>query len=136
MESASACHRRSEPTGPVEPPAANRSIAVARQNHIVSPATDRAIGGVRLNLVVKTARDGGTDGTRPDDIFETTPNRGIERAILNMTQEELANKISVSRQTINALLQGLEREQLLVCMRGGVRIVDFGRLLELEASIQ
>ena len=27
----------------------------------------------------------------------------IERAILNMTQEELANKISVSRQTINAM---------------------------------
>ena len=27
----------------------------------------------------------------------------VERAILNMTQEELANRISVSRQTINAL---------------------------------
>lgn len=27
----------------------------------------------------------------------------IERAILNITQEELANKISVSRQTINAI---------------------------------
>ena len=27
----------------------------------------------------------------------------IERAILNMTQEGLANKISVSRQTINAM---------------------------------
>jgi len=27
----------------------------------------------------------------------------VERAILNMTQEELANKISVSRQTINAM---------------------------------
>ena len=27
----------------------------------------------------------------------------IERAILNMTQEDLANKISVSRQTINAM---------------------------------
>lgn len=27
----------------------------------------------------------------------------IERAILNITQEELANKISVSRQTINAM---------------------------------
>ncbi len=27
----------------------------------------------------------------------------VERAILNMTQEELANRISVSRQTINAM---------------------------------
>ena len=27
----------------------------------------------------------------------------VERAILNMTQEALANKISVSRQTINAM---------------------------------
>ncbi len=27
----------------------------------------------------------------------------IERAILNLTQEELANRISVSRQTINAM---------------------------------
>jgi len=27
----------------------------------------------------------------------------IERAVLNITQEELANKIAVSRQTINAM---------------------------------
>jgi putative transcriptional regulator len=27
----------------------------------------------------------------------------VERAILNLTQEELANKIAVSRQTINAM---------------------------------
>ncbi len=27
----------------------------------------------------------------------------VERAILNLTQEELANKVSVSRQTINAM---------------------------------
>ena len=27
----------------------------------------------------------------------------VERAIKNMTQEELANKVSVSRQTINAM---------------------------------
>ena len=27
----------------------------------------------------------------------------VERAILNLTQEELANRISVSRQTINAM---------------------------------
>ena len=50
--------------------------------------------------------------------------------------ERLGSMLSLSRQTVNALLQGLEREQLLVCVRGGVRIVDFQRLLELEASIQ
>jgi CRP/FNR family transcriptional regulator, cyclic AMP receptor protein len=54
---------------------------------------------------------------------------------LRVSQERLGSILALSRQTINALLQGLEREQLLVCMRGGVRILDFGRLLELDASI-
>jgi putative transcriptional regulator len=30
----------------------------------------------------------------------------VERAILSMTQEELANKVAVSRQTINAMESG------------------------------
>jgi len=55
---------------------------------------------------------------------------------LRVSQERLGSILSLSRQTINALLQGLEREQLLVCMRGGVRIVDFRRLHELESSIR
>ena len=55
---------------------------------------------------------------------------------LRVSQERLGSILSLSRQTINVLLQGLEREQLLVCMRGGVRILDFGRLLELEAAIE
>jgi hypothetical protein len=55
---------------------------------------------------------------------------------LRVSQERLGSILSLSRQTINVLLQGLERDQLLVCMRGGVRILDFGRLLELEASIR
>ena len=55
---------------------------------------------------------------------------------LHVSQERLGSMLSLSRQTVNALLQGLEREQLVVCVRGGVRILDFGRLLELEASIQ
>ena len=55
---------------------------------------------------------------------------------LRVSQERLGSMLSLSRQTINGLLQGLEREQLLVCMRGGLRILDFARLLELEASIQ
>jgi hypothetical protein len=55
---------------------------------------------------------------------------------LRVSQERLGSIVSLSRQTINALLQVLERERLLVCMRGGVRILDFGRLLELESSTQ
>jgi CRP/FNR family cyclic AMP-dependent transcriptional regulator len=55
---------------------------------------------------------------------------------LHVSQERLGSMLSLSRQTVNALLQSLEREQLLVCVRGGVRILDSERLLELEASIQ
>jgi CRP-like cAMP-binding protein len=55
---------------------------------------------------------------------------------LRVSQERLGSMLSLSRQTVNALLQGLERERLLVCVRGGVRIVDLERLLQLEASIE
>jgi CRP/FNR family cyclic AMP-dependent transcriptional regulator len=55
---------------------------------------------------------------------------------LHVSQERLGSMLSLSRQTVNALLQGLEREQLVVCVRGGVRILDLRRLLELEASIR
>lgn len=55
---------------------------------------------------------------------------------LRVSQERLGSILSLSRQTVNALLQGLEQEQVLVCVRGGLRIVDLGRLLELEAEIQ
>ena len=55
---------------------------------------------------------------------------------LRVSQERLGTMLALSRQTINELLQALEREQLIVCLRGGVRILDFPRLLALEASIQ
>jgi len=55
---------------------------------------------------------------------------------LRVSQERLGTMLALSRQTVNALLQDLEREHLIVCLRGGVRIVDFPRLLALEASIQ
>ena len=55
---------------------------------------------------------------------------------LHVSQERLGSMLSLSRQTVNALLQGLEREKLVICVRGGVRILDFGRLQRLEASIQ
>jgi CRP/FNR family cyclic AMP-dependent transcriptional regulator len=55
---------------------------------------------------------------------------------LRVSQERLGSMLSLSRQTVNVLLQGLERDRLLVCLRGGLRIVDLGRLLEAEAAIQ
>jgi CRP-like cAMP-binding protein len=55
---------------------------------------------------------------------------------LRVSQERLGSMLSLSRQTVNALLQGLEREQLVACTRGGVRLLDVARLLELEASIR
>ena len=55
---------------------------------------------------------------------------------LHVSQERLGSMLSLTRQTVNALLQELEREQLLRCVRGGVQILDFGRLAELEASIR
>lgn len=55
---------------------------------------------------------------------------------LHVPQERLGSMLSLSRQTVNALLQDLERERVLVCVRGGLRITDLGRLLDLEAAIQ
>jgi CRP-like cAMP-binding protein len=55
---------------------------------------------------------------------------------LRVSQERLGTILALSRQTVNALLRDLEREELLVCVRGGVRILDLPRLLELEAAIR
>ena len=55
---------------------------------------------------------------------------------LHVSQERLRSLLSLTRQTVNALLQGLEREQLVACVRGGVRILDLPRLLQLDASIR
>lgn len=55
---------------------------------------------------------------------------------LRVSQERLGTILSLTRQTVNALLQGLEQEGVLVCVRGGVRIVGLQRLLELEAAIK
>lgn len=58
------------------------------------------------------------------------------RGTLPVSQERLGTMLALSRQTINELLQTLEREQLIMCLRGRVRILDLPRLLALEASIQ
>lgn len=55
---------------------------------------------------------------------------------LRVSQERLGTMLALSRQTVNALLQELERENVVACQRGGVRILDFARLLALEAAIQ
>jgi CRP/FNR family transcriptional regulator, cyclic AMP receptor protein len=51
---------------------------------------------------------------------------------LRVSQERLGTMLALSRQTVNALLQDLERENLIECVRGGVRILDLPRLLALE----
>lgn len=55
---------------------------------------------------------------------------------LRVSQERLGTMLALSRQTVNELLRGLEQEHLVACVRGGIRILDFARLLTLEASIQ
>lgn len=54
---------------------------------------------------------------------------------LRVSQERLGTMLSLTRQTVNALLRALEQEGIVVCLRGGVRIVALERLLELEAAI-
>ena len=56
--------------------------------------------------------------------------------ILRVSQERLGTMLSLTRQTVNALLQGLEQEGVLVCVRGGVRVIGLQRLLDMEAAIQ
>jgi CRP/FNR family transcriptional regulator, cyclic AMP receptor protein len=55
---------------------------------------------------------------------------------LRVSQERLGSMLSLSRQTINALLQRLEQEEILVCVRGGLRILDLAGLQKLEADIE
>ena len=49
-------------------------------------------------------------------------------ATLRVSQERLGMMLSLSRQTVNELLRHLEHEQIIQCRRGGVRILDLGRL--------
>jgi len=47
---------------------------------------------------------------------------------VRISQERLGMMLSLSRQTVNELLRHLEREQVIACQRGGVRILDPSRL--------
>ncbi len=47
---------------------------------------------------------------------------------LRVSQERLGMMLSLSRQTVNELLGHLEQQGIIRCQRGGVRILDLGRL--------
>src|SRR5262245_18495552 len=47
---------------------------------------------------------------------------------VRVSQERLGMIVSLSRQTVNELLRQLEQESIIQCQRGGVRILDPGRL--------
>jgi len=47
---------------------------------------------------------------------------------VRISQERLGMMLSLSRQTVNELLQQMEQEAIIRCQRGGVRILDPGRL--------
>jgi CRP/FNR family transcriptional regulator, cyclic AMP receptor protein len=47
---------------------------------------------------------------------------------VRVSQERLGMMLSVSRQTVNELLRQMEQESMVQCERGGVRILDPGRL--------
>src|SRR4029450_7699033 len=47
---------------------------------------------------------------------------------VRVSQERLGMMLSLSRQTVNELLQHMEQEGVIECQRGGVRILDPGRL--------
>jgi CRP/FNR family cyclic AMP-dependent transcriptional regulator len=49
---------------------------------------------------------------------------------VRVSQERLGMMLSLSRQTVNELLQQMEQASIIQCERGGVRILDPGRLRE------
>lgn len=56
---------------------------------------------------------------------------------IRVSQERLGMMLSLSRQTVNELLRHLEQESIIQCRRGGVRILDVGRLRDAgERSIE
>ncbi|KRR28166.1 hypothetical protein CQ14_38515 [Bradyrhizobium lablabi] len=47
---------------------------------------------------------------------------------VRVSQERLGMMLSLTRQTVNELLRQMEREEIIQCRRGGVHILDPGRL--------
>jgi CRP/FNR family transcriptional regulator, cyclic AMP receptor protein len=54
---------------------------------------------------------------------------------LRVSQERLGMMLSLSRQTVNELLRHLEQQSIIHCQRGGVRILDPGRLRDAARRI-
>ena len=53
---------------------------------------------------------------------------------VRISQERLGMMLSLSRQTINELLRQMEQESIIQCERGGVRLLDPGRLREVAQA--
>src|SRR5262245_1914493 len=49
---------------------------------------------------------------------------------VRVSQERLGMMLSLTRQTVNELLRQMEKESIVECERGGVRVLDPGRLRE------
>lgn len=49
---------------------------------------------------------------------------------VRVSQERLGMMLSLTRQTINEMLRQMEKESIIECERGGVRVLDPGRLRE------
>jgi len=47
---------------------------------------------------------------------------------VRVSQERLGLMLSLTRQTVNELLRQMEKESIIECERGGVRVLDVGRL--------
>jgi CRP-like cAMP-binding protein len=63
------------------------------------------------------------------NLFERYGERKAEPLTrVRVSQERLGMMLSLSRQTVNELLRELERESVIQCERGGVRILDPHRL--------
>jgi CRP/FNR family transcriptional regulator, cyclic AMP receptor protein len=54
---------------------------------------------------------------------KATPSESVR-----VSQERLGTMLALSRQTVNELLRQMEQEVIIQCRRGGVRVLDAGRL--------
>src|SRR5262245_34041098 len=56
--------------------------------------------------------------------------KAASRFRVRVSQERLGMMLSLTRQTVNELLRQMEKESIIECERGGVRVLDHGRLRE------
>lgn len=54
--------------------------------------------------------------------------RGAERSLIRIPQEQLAQMVSLSRQSVNQILKEFEAQGILRLHRGGIEIVDLAAL--------